>query len=290
MTDFFQFLLSGLTVGSIYALIAIGFTLIYSASDVVNFAQGEFVMLGGLISVFALMAGASMPLVFLLAVSIAVVVGVTLHRFAIEPMKSTDPITITMMTIGASIALRGLGPLVFDKQFHAMPPLSGDAPISVGGVIILPQSLWVMFSVSIIVAILFLFLSRSVTGKAIRASAASRVASQLVGINVTRTVTFSFAISAALGALAGILITPITLMSYDSGTLLAVKGFAAAILGGIGFPPGAIVGGLLLGVVEALSAGYLSSAYKDGFAFIALLAILFFMPDGILVRAYRGRV
>ncbi|MCF8475775.1 MAG: branched-chain amino acid ABC transporter permease [Pseudolabrys sp.] len=290
MAEFLQFAFSGLTVGAIYALVALGFTLIYKASDIINFAQGEFVMLGGMITVFASLAGIALPLAALIAVVVTTVTGVALHRFAIEPARGASPVSLIMITIGASIFLRGVAQIVFDKQFHSLPPLFEANPIQFGGAAILPQSLVVLASASIIVTLLWLFIDRTLLGKAVVATAANRLAARLIGIDTRRIVEFSFAVSAVIGAIAGILVTPIAPTSYDAGTLLALKGFAAAMLGGIGSAPGAVVGGLLLGMIEALSAGYLSSNYKDAVAFLIILVVLVGMPQGLFGRAKIERV
>ena len=290
MAEFLQFFFSGLTVGSVYALVALGFTLIYNASDVINFAQGEFVMLGGMVTVFLALAGIPLPLAALMAVMAAVVVGLALHRLAIEPARGAGVVNLIIITIGASIFLRGIAQLVFDKRFHSLPPLFGADPIRIGGAAILPQSLVVLAGAAIIVSLLWFFIDRTLTGKAVIATAANRLAARLVGIDTRRIVGLSFAVSAAIGAIAGILITPLTLTSYDVGTLLALKGFAAAMLGGIGSAPGAVLGGLILGMLEAFSAGYLSSAYKDAVAFVVILCVLFALPQGLLGRAKIERV
>ena len=290
MAELLQFVFSGLTVGAIYALVALGFTLIYNASDIINFAQGEFVMLGGMTTVFLSLAGVPLPVAALLAIAITSAVGLALHRFAIEPARGATPVALIIITIGASIFLRGVAQVVFDKRFHSLPPLFGADPIHIGGAAILPQSLVVLAGAAIIVILLWLFVERTLLGKAVIATAANRLAARLVGINTRRIVDFSFAVSAAIGAIAGILITPITLTSYDVGTLLALKGFAAAMLGGIGSPLGAVVGGLLLGMIEALSAGYLSSTYKDAIAFLIILVVLVAMPQGLFGRVKVERV
>jgi branched-chain amino acid transport system permease protein len=290
MAEFLQFAFSGLTVGAVYALVALGFTLIYNASDVINFAQGEFVMLGGMSTVFLALAGVPVPLAALIAVIATVAVGLALHRFAIEPARGASAVALIMITIGASIFLRGAAQVVFDKRFHSLPPMFGTEPIRVAGAAILPQSLVVLAGAAVIVALLWLFLDRTLVGKAVIATAANRLAARLVGIDTRRIVGLSFAVSAAIGAVAGILITPITLTSYDIGTLLALKGFAAAMLGGIGSALGAVVGGLVLGMIEAFSAGYLSSKYKDAVAFLAILAVLFALPQGLIGRGRVERV
>ena len=290
MAEFLQFAFSGLTVGAVYALVALGFTLIYNASDVVNFAQGEFVMLGGMTTVFLTLAGVPLPLAALMAVVAAVAVGIALHRFAIEPARGATTVVLIIITIGTSIFLRGAAQIVFDKRFHSLPPLFGNDPIRIGGASILPQSLVVLAGAAAIVVLLWVFIDRTLFGKALSATASNRLAARLVGIDTRRMVGFSFAVSAAIGSIAGILITPITLTSYDVGTLLALKGFAAAMLGGMGSAVGAVVGGLLLGLLEAFAAGYVSSNYKDAIAFLVILAVLFAMPQGLFGRAKIDRV
>jgi branched-chain amino acid transport system permease protein len=290
MAELLQFAFSGLTVGAIYALVALGFTLIYKASDIINFAQGEFVMLGGMMTVFVAHAGVPLPLAALVAITATTAIGLALHRFAIEPARGATPVALIMITIGASIFLRGTAQVVFDRRFHSLPPLLGADPIHFGGAAILPQSLVVLASATIIVILLWLFIERTFLGKAVIATAANRLAARLVGVNTGRIVAFSFGVSAVIGAIAGVLITPITLTSYDAGTLLALKGFAAAMLGGIGSAPGAVVGGILIGMFEALAAGYLSSNYKDAVAFLIILIVLVAIPQGLFGRAKIERV
>jgi branched-chain amino acid transport system permease protein len=290
MAEFLQFFFSGLTVGAVYALVALGFTLIYNASDVINFAQGEFVMLGGMTTVFLALAGLPLPLAALLAVLVTVAVGLALQRLAIEPARGASPVVLIIITIGASIFLRGAAQIIFDKRFHSLPPLLGSEPLRLGGAAILPQSLVVLAGAAIIVVLLWLLVDRTLIGKAVIATAANRLAARLVGIDTRRIIGLSFAVSAAIGAVAGILVTPITLTSFDVGTLLALKGFAAAMLGGIGSALGAVVGGLVLGMLEAFSAGYISSKYKDAVAFIVILAVLFAMPQGLIGRGRVERV
>lgn len=290
MAELLQFISSGLTVGAIYALVGLGFTLIYKASDIINFAQGEFVMLGGMITVFAALAGVPLPLAALIAVAATTAVGLALHRFAIEPARDASPVTLIMITIGASIFLRGMAQIIFDRRFHSLPPLLGADPVQFAGAAILPQSLVVLASAAVIVVLLWLLIERTLLGKAVIATAANRLAARLTGIDTRRIVDVSFAISAAIGAVAGILITPIALTSYDAGTLLALKGFAAVMLGGIGSAAGAVVGGLLIGIMEAFAAGYVSSSYKDAVAFLIILVVLVAIPQGLFGRAKIERV
>lgn len=285
-----QFLLSGLTIGAIYALVALGFAIIYNASHVINFAQGEFVMIGGMTTVWLMQLGMPLVLAIGLAVLASVAVGMALERFAIEPARGASPVTLIIITIGASILLRGLATLVWDKQLHAMPAFSGDTPIQIGGATLLPQSLWVMGITLLIVLLLGWFFGRTLLGKAVLATSHNPMAAQLCGINVRFVLFLSFGLSAGLGAVAGILIAPITLTSWDVGVMLGLKGFAAAILGGLGSGAGAVVGGLVLGIAESLGAGYISSAYKDAIAFVIILAVLFFMPSGLFGKKSADRV
>ena len=290
MSSFVQFLVSGLTVGAVYALVALGFTLIYNASDVVNFAQGEFVMLGGMVTVFASAAGVPLPVAAGIAVCISVAVGLLLYWLAIRPARGASGVTLIIITIGASILLRGIAQIVFDKQFHKLPAFTGDTPVELFGAAVQPQSFWVLGGTATVVSLLYGFLEKTLLGKAMLATAANRLAAHLVGINTATIMTLAFGGSAAIGAAAGILITPITLTSYDVGTLLALKGFAAAMLGGMGSPLGAVAGGILLGLLESFGAGYLSSTYKDAFAFIVILVVLFTLPQGLFGRRAVERV
>jgi branched-chain amino acid transport system permease protein len=290
MSELLQFLFSGLTVGAVYALVALGFTIVYTASDVVNFAQGEFVMLGGMTTVFLVALGLPLPLAAALAVAATILAGLALYHLAIAPARGASVVTLIIITIGASIALRGLAQLVFDKQLHQLPAFSGDAPVSVLGATILPQSFWVMGGGVAIVVLLWAFINRTLAGKAVLATAGNRLAARLVGIDTSKIIGLSFALSAAIGAVAGILAAPITFTSYDIGTMLALKGFAAAMLGGMGSPVGAVAGGLLVGLIEALGAGYLSSTYKDAVAFIVILVVLLALPGGLFGHAARERV
>jgi branched-chain amino acid transport system permease protein len=285
-----QFLAGGLTSGSIYALVALGFSIVFNASRVINFAQGEFVMIGGMSAVSLLSVGAPMPLAIVGAVGIAAGVGLLLEKLALERARGAGVVTLIIITIGASILLRGLAQLVWGKGIHALPPLSGERPIAAFGATILPQSLWVLGATLAIVAALSWFFGRTRLGKAMLGTAHNRLAAQLVGIDVSKVLFASFGLAGALGAIAGVLIAPIAFTSYDVGVMLGLKGFAAAILGGLGSFPGAVVGGLALGLLESFGAGFVSSAYKDVIAFVIILAVLFFRPDGLLGSLSSERV
>lgn len=290
MAEFLQFLVSGLTVGATYALAALGFTLIYNATRVINFAQGEFIMLGGMVS--SLLVGAGWPLwaAGIVAVLVPAVVGILLERVAIAPARGSETVALIIITIGASLVIRGAVAVWLGKGTHTLPAFSGEDPIALAGAAILPQSLWVLAVTALVVLALWYFFARTLHGKAMLATAMNRDAAVMVGIPTERVVRLSFALSAGLGALGGVLLTPITLTSYDVGILLGLKGFVAAVLGGLGNGLGAVVGGLLLGVLEAFGAGYVSSAYKDAIPFVLILLLLFFRPRGLFGGVSTDRV
>jgi branched-chain amino acid transport system permease protein len=290
LSQFLQFLFSGITVGATYALAALGFTLIYNASNVINFAQGEFIMLGGMLAFFFMQSGVPLPLAILLAIAIPAVVGMLLEKLAIEPARDADVVTLIIITIGASLVIRGLIQIWLGKGAHTYPAFSGSEPFLIGGATLLPQSLWVLGITALVVVALWSFFSRTLAGKAILATSCNPLAAQLVGINTQWVLLISFALSAALGAIGGVLLTPITLTSYDVGIMLGLKGFVAAVVGGLGSGLGAVVGGLLVGIIEAMAAGYISSAYKDAIPFVLILFILFFMPRGIFGAKITERV
>ncbi|MCP5159787.1 MAG: branched-chain amino acid ABC transporter permease [Gammaproteobacteria bacterium] len=290
LEQIFQFLVTGVTVGSIYALVGLGFALIYNASDVVNFAQGEFVMLGAMNAIALLAAGLPLPLAAIAAVLLTALVGLLLERLAIEPAKGASVITTIIITIGAAIFLRGVASLLWGKNSLPLPAFSGDEPIQLGGATLLPQSLWVLGGTIVLVALVHAFFNRTLLGKALLACSFNRTAAQLVGINVQVMLRLAYGLSAGLGAIAGILVAPITFSSYEAGIMLGLKGFSAAIVGGIGNPMGAVAGGLLLGMLEALGAGLISSGYKDAIAFIFVLMVLFFEPTGLFGHKAAERV
>ena len=290
LSQFLQFLFSGATVGATYALAALGFTLIYNASGVINFAQGEFIMIGGMAAVFLVQLGVPLPLAIALAVAIAACVGVLVEKLAIEPAGNAEVVTLIIITIGASLTIRGLVGVTLGKGNHALPSFSGESPIAVFGATLLPQSLWVLGVTLVVVLALAWFFGRTLTGKAMLATAHNPLAAKLVGINTRFILLLSFALAGALGAVGGILIAPINYTSYDAGIMLGLKGFVAATLGGLGSGMGAIAGGLILGIVEAMTAGYVSSAYKDAMPFVLILLILFFRPQGLFGKKGTDRV
>ncbi len=278
-----QYLITGITVGSIYAMVAIGFNIIYNVTEIINFAQGEFVMLGGLIMVsLQISAGIPVLLAFPLSIVVVTLVGMLLDRLAIRPIRKPSVLTLIIATIAASILIKGTAMFIWGKDPLDLPAFSGRNPIHFLGAVIQPQYFWVIGFLIVVVILLTLFFDKTIIGKAMSACADNPNAASLVGINVKRMILLAFSLSAGIGAVAGIIITPISLMEYDRGAMLAIKAFGAVILGGLGSFPGAILGGLIIGLIESFGAGLVSSGYKDAFALIVLLGVLFFKPSGIL--------
>jgi len=282
-TFFPQLLFSGITIGAIYALVALGFVTISRASQIINFAQGEFVMLGGVITFF-LLNGVRLPypLAALIAILIVVLVGFAMHLSILYPLRKASILILIMATLGASIFLSSTSGLLFGTLPKTLPPFSGEGPLQLGKISVSPQSLWVLLSTFILLIFLYLLSHRTLLGKAMEASSTDPLGADLLGISRNLMVFLAFGVSAGVGAFAGILITPIFFTSFSSGTLLGLKGFIAAVLGGWGKNSGAILGGFILGIVESLSLAFIPSGYKDGVAFVILLLILYFRPKGIL--------
>ena len=290
-SDLLQYVISGATLGATYGLAGLGFTVIFNTTEIINFAQGEFVMLGGMVAVFAIRwGGLPTSLAVPLAIGLTTLVGVVANRLTIRPVRGRSVTVLIIITIGVSIVLRGAAMLLFGKDTYSLPGFSGEEPIAFLGASLLPQNLWVGGMTLGTLVAMKLYFDRTISGKAMLACACDRKAASLMGINVDAMVTLSFALSALVGALGGAILAPITLTSYDVGILLGLKGFAACILGGLGNPFGAVAGGVILGVMESLSAGLISSGYKDAVAFVILLALLFVRPSGLFGRRATDRV
>ena len=289
MTEIFGYLLSGLTVGFIYTLVGLGFTVIYNSSGIINFSQGEFVMAGGMSAVFLLYADLPLGVSFILAIMLTSMIGIILYKL-ISISKDSSQISLIILTLGFAILLRGIAQVIFDKQLHTMPSIVGDGAFELFETTITYQAVLIIIVSIIIVVSLYLFFKKTKTGQAMVAASDNIDAARLMGISIKKILMLNFAISAVIASIGGILLTPITSTNYEVGIMLGLKGFCAAIIGGLGNPFGAVAGGLILGILESLVAGYISSEYKDAVAFIVLLAILFFMPGGIFGNLKAQRV
>lgn len=282
LEQFLQYIFSGITNGSIYALTALGFTLVFNATQIINFAQGQMVMLGGLTAVAFHRGGLPLWACFLGAVVVVGLLSMGLEQIAIRPLLNKGVLAQIIATVGASFVFETAAMIIWGREALALPAFSGENPIGVAGATIVPQTLWVVGLTVVIVIGLQVFYRKSLFGKAVRACSVNPSAARLQGISYRRVVLFSFALSGAISAAAGVMITPISFMSYSSGALLGLKGFAAATLGGLGSPVGAVAGGFILGILEALGVGVVSAGYKDAIAFVILLLVLFIRPVGLL--------
>ena len=280
MTDALQFLLSGIVVGSIYGLIGVGVTCIFNVTGLVNVAQGDFAMVGAMTTIALLAAGVPLPIAIVLAIVVTCLVAAVIERTAIRPVRS-DVVRGIIVTIGIGVILHGVAALIWGTDAQPMPAFSGDAPIPIGGATISPQALWVVGVAMAAMVLLELLFRKTFLGQMFRACAINPFAAGLVGIRVGTMSLISFVMSGALGAIAGIVVAPIALTQYDSGLQLGIKGFVACVVGGFGGPIGAALGGILLGILEAFAAGYVSSGYKNAIAFVLLLVFLLFRPGGL---------
>jgi branched-chain amino acid transport system permease protein len=286
MQELLQYLFSGITNGAIYAVIALGFSMLYSSTGLINFAQGEFVMVGAL-SLISLWKGLKLPLPAALAGSVAVTAaaGLLLERLAIRSVKKPHPIVLVIITVGVSILVRGIAMIAWGKDSYSSPTYTNRPPIDIAGATLLAQSIWILALTLVVVVGLHVFHKKFLTGRAMLATAINRKAAGIVGIPTDKMVLLAFAMSAAMGGLGGVLIAPISMSSFDMGMILGLKGFSAAMIGGLGSSWGAIFGGILLGILEALGVGFVSSGLKDAVAFVLLLLILYFRPTGLLGKA-----
>ncbi|NVM24485.1 MAG: branched-chain amino acid ABC transporter permease [Desulfobacterales bacterium] len=287
---FLQQIASGLALGCVYALIALGFVLIYKATEVVNFAQGEFMMLGAFVAL-SLMTGAKLPffLTIFLAVMIMGVFGMVLERMVMRRLVGEPIFALVMFTIGLSIFLRSIAGMVWSTDTFKFPTVFGKSFTQIGSVTISSMDILVVSITAALVIILYLFFKFTDIGIAMEATSQNQFASFLMGISVERVFNLIWAISAMVAAVAGILLAPILFIHKDMG-FIGLKAFPAAVLGGFGSIPGAIVGGLIIGLSENLAGVFLPAWVKDVFAYIILIAVLMVRPEGIFGIQEKKRV
>ncbi len=287
-----QLLVSGLAVGSIYALVALGFVLIYNAVGVVNFAQGEFVMLPSYvavtfmlpaITVFGTIVHWQLPVVavYLLVLVFMAAFALLFNRIAYHPLRDRGWMPVVISTIGVSIFLRNAVQQVWGSQPIVMPSLFSVDTIFLGPLRIRPQDILILGVTAVLIAFQFYLFERTTLGKQMRATAQDRATARLVGVRVGRIVAITFVYSAVLGAISGMLVAPLFTVTKEMGALIALKAFAASIVGGFGSIPGAIIGGLTIGVIETFGGFYLSASYVDAIAFVILIAVLLLRPQGL---------
>jgi len=269
-----QYLITGISTGAIYAIIALGFVIIFHGTRLVNFAQGDFVMVGGMS--MTMFVGMGIPILpaFFLSTIVGVLVGSLIYRLVVKPAGEVGGLRMFQLMIGAGVCIRSFAQVGWGSEFQLFPPFSGEKPIKIFGAMLHPQILWILGITVLLFIVLYFFFERTIQGKALRACSMNRLAARLLGIRVTTMSLLSFVLAASSGAVAGILITPITTMNYSAGMMFTLKGYAAAIVGGMRSFRGAVLGGLALGILESLAAGLIASAYKDAIAFFALMLFL----------------
>ena len=291
MTDFIQLLLSGTATGAIYALAALGFTLLWQASGTINFAQGEFVMLPAFMMLAFNAMGLPLLAGFALTCAIAVLVlGWGFKRGIADPLLRFGMMPIVVATLGLSIAIRNGVRAGFSAEAHPFPSLFGDKLIHVAGVTLTSADIGTLVAAVLLVAGTQAYLSRTVTGRAMQAVAQNTESATVLGINVPRMVFYTFAINALLACAAALLVTPTYLAKFDMGEGLATKAFFAAIIGGFNNSRGALLGGVIVGVSENLAAAYVSPAYKDAVALVIFMLVILFKPQGLMGKRVERKV
>jgi len=284
-----QYGLSGITVGSIYAIVAIGFNIVYNATGIINFAQGEFLIVGAMTAI-SLSHVVPLPVAIGLAVVVTTLLGGLVEIVFLRPAGEASVLRLIVITIGVAILLREGMLHVWDEKVRSLPYFTGTevSTVRILGAHISPQVLWVLGVSALLVTGLPLFFRFPATGRAMRACADDRMAARLCGINDRRMVTLAFMLSAGIGAVAGCVVSPVTQTQYDMGAPLAIKGFTAAILGGLGNSTAAIAAGLLLGLLEAFTVSQFEVAYKEAVSIVVLLLILVLRPSGLFARGETG--
>ena len=280
-----QYFLAGLGIGGIYALVAIGFHIMWSSAKAVNFAHGDTLMLGAVLTIVFLDHGLPLPLAIALSIAVAIVFGVVLERVAIRPFaEHAGSIGWMLTTIAIGIMLESYATIEFGSFARPLPSPGVQEPIVILGAGVFVQELLIPLVAVVLVVLLGVFQRRTQLGRAMRAVAFDRTAAGIVGINVFRISMFSFALASALGGLAGILVAPVIQASSTMGLLLGIKGFAVAIIGGITSAPGVVIAGLLYGIIEKFVDGYISTAAREAVGFSLVILVLMVFPQGLFGR------
>jgi branched-chain amino acid transport system permease protein len=282
VSELLQFVLIGLTMGVVYGVIGLGYTIVYNATDTVNFAHGEYVMLGGMLTAVAHVDwGWPVGLAAFAAIAAVTLLGAVTKLVTVPREGTPDPLRVILLTLALAIVIRSLVLIEFGKDPRFLQPFSSGPALDVFGATLPRQSLWVLGVATVVVGVLALFYQRSRHGQAMLAASFDPYAARLMGVNVSAMVLISFALSAAIGATAGIVVAPLTSTIYNLGIVMGIKGFVAAAIGGVGSAKGTILGGLVLGVGESLAAGYVSSGYKSALGLVVGLAVLLLRPHGL---------
>ncbi len=297
MDIFIQQIINGLVLGSIYALVALGYTMVYGIMGLINFAHGEVVMIGAMVALFVIKAlpglpvFVAVPLALVVAASVCMAVGFTIERVAYRPLRRAPKLAPLITAIGVSIILQNLAMLIWGRNYHAFPSILPTSDHEIFGATITSLQIVIIVVAALMMAGLTLLIQRTRLGRAMRATSENPPIAQLMGVNINQIISATFVIGSALAAVAGLMVSAnYSIAHYYMGFMLGLKAFTAAVLGGIGNLAGAMLGGLLLGIIEALGAGYigdltggfLGSHYQDIFAFFVLIGVLVFRPSGLI--------
>ncbi len=280
--EILQFTFSGLTLGGVYALIALSLTITYNGCGVVNFAQGEFVMVGGMTAATLVTAGVPLAVACLGALAAAVATSAALYGLTLAPLRRPSPTTMILITIGAGLVITSIAQYVFGTASKSLGPFIGADPFRVGGAVISTQAMLVIVVTIALMAALYVFFRRTTPGRQFMAASENREGALVVGIDVRAISWGAFLLAGLLGAVAGVLIIPVTSMTYGVGLPFTIAGVTAAVLGGFGNTAGAVIGGIALGLVQAYSAAVVSSGYQALVPFVALSIVLIVRPGGLL--------
>ena len=284
LINFIEKLINGLRTGSIYALIAIGYTMVYGIAKMINFAHGDIIMVGAYALYFSIsVLGLPVPVALVITVIVCAVLGVVIEKVAYKPLRSAPPLAVLITAIGMSFFLQSASLLIFGSTPIPFQSVIPNVNISVGPVVISSITVVTLIVTAIAMILLTLFVNKTKMGSAMRAVSEDKGAAELMGINVNSTISLTFAIGSALAAVAGVLyICQYQSMKPTLGALPGIKAFVAAVLGGIGSIPGAMLGGILLGLIESVSKAYISTELADAIVFGVLIVVLLFRPSGLL--------
>lgn len=291
MSDFIQLLISGTATGAIYALAALGFTLLWQASGTINFAQGEFVMIPAFVTLLGLAAGLPLWAAFIVACAASMLLlGAGFKTLVVDPLRRHGVIPLVIATLGLAIGVKNLVKSAYSAEAHPFPNVFPDTLISVAGLRVSVYDIGTLVMAGAIVITLQAFLNRTLTGRAMQAVAQNTEAATVLGIDVKRMILYVFLINALLAAVAALLVTPTYLAKFDMGDVIGLKAFYAAIIGGFNQTRGALLGGVLVGVLENLMGAYISPAYKEGVALMLFLVVILFRPEGLLGKVEERKV
>ena len=294
-----QQIINGLVLGSIYALVALGYTMVYGIMGLINFAHGEVVMIGAMValSTIKLLLNSGLPIFIVIviglvaAVVVCMLVGYTIERVAYRPLRRAPKLAPLITAIGISIILQNIAMLIWGRSYHSFPPVFPATQYEVFGATVTALQVAIVVIAGLMMAGLMILIDRTRLGRAMRATSENPPIAQLMGVNINQIISFTFVVGSALAAVAGLMVSAnYSIAHYYMGAMLGMKAFTAAVLGGIGNLPGAMLGGVLLGLIESLGAGYIGdltggvfgSNYQDVFAFLVLICVLVFRPSGLI--------